>query len=71
MGVEIKYNIIKYAIDFIYEQSTKMNVEQRTINKIVEVTDKAYTVINKYKIKWEKKLIWPKLFLSKGCKMKG
>ena len=47
MGVEIKYNIIKYVIDFIYERSTKMNVEQRTINKNVEAADKAYTVINK------------------------
>ena len=38
-----------------------MNVEQRTLDKIVEATDKAYTIINKCKING-KSLILPKLF---------
>ena len=47
-----------------------MNVEQRTLDKIVEATDKAYTIINKCKIKWEK-VNFAKTVLSKKCKIKG
>ena len=50
MHLDINYNIIKNVIDLIHKQKAKINVQKRTLNKIVKASEKSFTIINKLKI---------------------
>ena len=48
--LDINYNIIKNVVDLIHKQKAKINVQKRTLNKIVKASEKSFTIINKLKI---------------------